>query len=76
MKALKVFGCHDFYTGGKIIAFITLIENFARAAISLLFLLWTEEENQKLGSGNYKHFKRAIEKLLLMSDYLLSPTQK
>lgn len=46
MNELKLFGCHDFYTGGKIVGFITLLENAVRAAISLIFLMWAAQEHK------------------------------
>lgn len=46
MTALRLFGCNDYYTGGKIIAIISLVENFVRAAVSVVFLLWAVNENQ------------------------------
>lgn len=46
MTALRLFGCNDYYTGGKIIAIISLVENFVRAAISVAFLVWAVQENQ------------------------------
>lgn len=45
MTALRLFGCNDYYTGGKIIAIISLVENFVRAAVSVAFLLWAVHEN-------------------------------
>lgn len=40
-EKVKVFGCNDFYTGGKIIAIISLVESFIRTVISLMFLTWS-----------------------------------
>lgn len=65
MKELQLFGCHNFYTGGKIVGFITLIENVVRAGISFIFLMWAfqEQTTQKLEKGegginvNQEHFK-------------------
>lgn len=40
MAVFKLFGCTEFYTGGKIIAVLTLLENCARCLMSLVFLWW------------------------------------
>lgn len=58
MAKLKLFGCNDFYAGGKIIAIITLVENFMRSAISVIFLLYTlnERETLKLKKGEFANY--------------------
>lgn len=44
MQKLKLFGCHDFYIGGRIIAFISLVQNFVKVAVSLGFLVWASQQ--------------------------------
>jgi hypothetical protein len=39
MKTFKLFGCQDFITGGKIVAIISLLENFVKIVVSAVFLL-------------------------------------
>lgn len=54
MKELKLFGCHEFNLGGKIVGCITFVENTVRAIISLIFLVWSMQElkTQKLEKGS------------------------
>lgn len=54
MKELKLFGCHEFNLGGKIVGCITFVENAVRAIISLIFLVWSMQElkTQKLEKGS------------------------
>jgi hypothetical protein len=52
VKVFKVFGCNDFYTGGKIIAVISLVESFIRTVISVMFLTWSNSfQNGNIEKG-------------------------
>lgn len=42
MKKLKLFGCQDFVTGGKIVSIISLLENLVKIVVSVVFLVWAE----------------------------------
>jgi hypothetical protein len=50
MKTFKLFGCQDFITGGKIVAIISLLENFVKIVVSAVFLLLVR-------SGSVKELK-------------------
>ena len=39
MKTFKLFGCQDFVTGGKIVSIISMLENFVKIVVSVVFLL-------------------------------------
>jgi hypothetical protein len=53
MKAFKLFGCQDFITGGKIVSVISLLENFVKIVVSVVFFLWAENEvkTEKMDKG-------------------------
>lgn len=53
MEKLKLFGCHEYFSGAKIISFISLVENLVKIAISVMFLIWVgrKEENDDLQKG-------------------------
>lgn len=56
MQKLKLFGCYDFYIGGRIIAFISLVQNFVKVAVSFGFVVWAAQEpkNLQLQNGEQK----------------------
>lgn len=52
MEKIKLFGCHDFYVGGKIVAIISLVQNVLKVAVSLSFLIYINQDT--FGSGMNK----------------------
>lgn len=47
MKTFKLFGCQDFVTGGKIVSIISMLENFVKIVVSVVFLLLVKFEAKK-----------------------------
>lgn len=48
MKNLTLFGCHDFYIGGKIVTIISTLENLLKILLSVIFLTWASQESKSL----------------------------
>lgn len=59
MKNIKLFGCHDFITGAKIIAVISLVENFVKILVSVMFLVWAAQERKSHKIERGKQAKEA-----------------
>lgn len=63
MAVFKLFGCTEFYTGGKIIAVLTLLENCARCFMSLVFLWWVASKPSETVTekgGEWKRFQSEV----------------
>lgn len=76
MKTFKLFGCQDFITGGKIVSIISLLENFVKIVVSVVFLLLVnfevKKDVNKRGEKKFKIFE--TEKLELNLVILLFQT--
>lgn len=47
MKDFKIFGCGDFLSGGRIIAFISLMESVVKIVISTVFITWIKNSESQ-----------------------------
>lgn len=63
MKQFKLFGCHDYLSGGKIIAIISLVENIVKSWVSVTFILWAAMEagSPKMENGKEEDLRIKLE---------------
>lgn len=54
IKDFKIFGCGDFLSGGRIIAFISLMESIVKIVISVIFITWIKNYESQNQPNNMK----------------------